>query len=281
MANGTARDSEVDSCMSTRRGNQGDPVMSIYDDPIFVEIYEAHVTDENDVSLIRQLVGKETPLRILEPFCGTGRILVPLAKDGHFLYGFDSSGHMLEQARKKVAQLPQEVAARITLDSRDAVRESWGTGYDVVIMARSALLEVDSVENQEACVRKATEVLVPRGKLFMDFAQKDIHAIVPGQSGVIISSTTPAGWYAENGSTVLEVDIAQRDIFYGRYWLTRNPGGKEHRIGYRHREHVPTADEVRHWLKTGRYDIVSMFGDRDGAPWSPEAERSIIWAQKQ
>jgi len=54
-------------------------------EPHIAEIYDQVETYTDDLYLIRRLIGGRVPLRILEPFCGTGRILIPLALDGHTL----------------------------------------------------------------------------------------------------------------------------------------------------------------------------------------------------
>ena len=53
---------------------------NMYDiEPHIAEIYDQVEIYHDDVELIRKLIGGRGPLRILEPFCGTGRILIPLA----------------------------------------------------------------------------------------------------------------------------------------------------------------------------------------------------------
>ena len=78
-------------------------------DPHIAEIYDAHETKTDDVELIRRLIADRGNLRILEPFCGTGRICIPLVEDGHAIVGLDQSEHMLDRARSKIGELPAAV----------------------------------------------------------------------------------------------------------------------------------------------------------------------------
>jgi SAM-dependent methyltransferase len=72
----------------------------VYDiEPHIAEIYDQSETYTDDVKLIRKLINGRGPLRILEPFCGTGRILIPLALDGHETVGLDQAKGMLSRAR--------------------------------------------------------------------------------------------------------------------------------------------------------------------------------------
>lgn len=50
----------------------------------------------------------ETSGAILEPMCGTGRFLLPLAKNGYKIEGSDASEHMLDVLRSKAEQINLE-----------------------------------------------------------------------------------------------------------------------------------------------------------------------------
>ena len=81
--------------------------------PYIAEIYDELENYTDDVELIRSLIQNRGPLKILEPFCGTRRILIPLAQNGHTLTGMDVSPGMLGRARNKLATLDREVQNRV------------------------------------------------------------------------------------------------------------------------------------------------------------------------
>ena len=57
---------------------------AVYDlEPHIAELYDRSQNYSDDVDLIRKLLPGGRKLRTLEPFCGTGRILVALAREGH------------------------------------------------------------------------------------------------------------------------------------------------------------------------------------------------------
>ena len=64
----------------------------VYDviDKYIAEIYDQQETQCDDVNLLLSLIGNR-PCKILEPFCGHGRILLPLAQAGHEIVGLDLS----------------------------------------------------------------------------------------------------------------------------------------------------------------------------------------------
>ena len=108
------------------------------------EIYDQVETQTEDVALIRRLIGKQRPLRILEPFCSTGRILIPLALDGHELVGLDLAKAMLDRARAKIGRLPQNVQKRITLTEAGVVASAWPGDFDFVVLGGNCFYELAS-----------------------------------------------------------------------------------------------------------------------------------------
>ena len=119
----------------------------MYDvEPHIVEVYDQQETSADDVELLRSLIGNRGPLRILEPFCGTGRIFIPLAGDGHSLVGLDQASGLLNCAHKKSTQLSDEVQCRITLAEADVTTDEWPKDFDLVILGGNCLYELATPE---------------------------------------------------------------------------------------------------------------------------------------
>jgi len=66
----------------------------------YASVYDQCVTETEDIDCLLRTLGPR-PLRVLEAACGTGRILVPLAKAGHDAVGFDMNGAMLARIEAK------------------------------------------------------------------------------------------------------------------------------------------------------------------------------------
>jgi SAM-dependent methyltransferase len=132
------------------------------------EIYDQKENNTDDVELIRKLIGDQDSLNILEPFCGTWRILIPLALDGHSIVGIDSARGMLERARYKIKQLSEAVRRNITLTEADVVGEGWPTDFDLVILGGNCFYELATPEEQERCIIKAANSLKPGGHVYID-----------------------------------------------------------------------------------------------------------------
>jgi len=104
----------------------------LYDlDAHVAELYDQIMTEAEDIVLIQGLIGSRKRLRILEPFCGTGRMLIPLALNGHHVVGMDRAQGMLARAQTRVRALPAEAQERVTLLPTDVLREEWPLGFDL------------------------------------------------------------------------------------------------------------------------------------------------------
>ncbi|BAX81690.1 class I SAM-dependent methyltransferase [Labilibaculum antarcticum] len=71
----------------------------IYD----ANIYDGMNTNLADLEFYKRWLPKNKDARILELCCGTGRLTLPIAKDGYDISGVDYTSSMLEQAKVKAS----------------------------------------------------------------------------------------------------------------------------------------------------------------------------------
>ena len=76
------------------------------------EIYDRTEFQRDDVALILDLIG-DHERRVLEPFCGHGRILIPLAEAGHTVVGMDLSVCLLRSLDDRLRRLPARVRSTL------------------------------------------------------------------------------------------------------------------------------------------------------------------------
>jgi hypothetical protein len=255
-------------------------------DAHIAEAYDLCETETADVELIRRLVGEKKNLRILEPFTGTGRILLPLALDGHILTGIDQAHGMLARAREKVASLPPEVQQRITLIEADVICSPWPSGFDVIILGGNCFYELATPEEQELCVRMAAAALSPGGHVYidndhmegeLDSTWQDTGALkkrgIQGlcRDGSRVESFMEATWF----------DASRRLARFRRWSEITMPDGEKVVRAYTQQKHPVSAGEVRAWLERYGFTIQHQYGDRQGTSYTERAERAIFWAVRK
>ncbi|MFJ9696047.1 class I SAM-dependent methyltransferase [Kitasatospora sp. NPDC101183] len=113
--------------------------------------------------VVRELDGA-APGTALDLAAGEGRNAIWLAARGWEVTGLDFSAVALERAERLTADLPDEVADRLTWRHGDArAFEAPGPGYDLVLVA---YLQVPAADRRTA-LRRAADALAPGGTLLV------------------------------------------------------------------------------------------------------------------
>jgi SAM-dependent methyltransferase len=256
----------------------------MYDVELHVaEIYDQIETHTDDVALIRRLIEGRGPLRILEPFCGTGRILIPLALDGHEIVGLDQAQGMLDRARVKIERLPGDVQRRITLTRADVVDEEWPRGFDLVLLGGNCLYELATPEEQGGCFASAAASLNPGGYVYVDNDHMEGELDPSWQRSGVASGAFPTGTCAdgtrvESTSEAIWWDAPRRLIRFRRRTRVTLPEGSVVESEYVQQKHPVSAVEVQTWLEAHGFVVERMYGDRAGNRYTDASGRAIFWA---
>lgn len=260
--------------------------INAYDaDAHVAEIYDQYETELHDVDLIRRLIGAPGPMRMLEPFCGTGRILIPLALAGHTLVGMDRSAGMLSRARRKIRELSLEAQHRIDLVEVDVLSEEWQRGFDLVILGCNCFYELATPEEQEKCIAQAFRSLKPGGFLFIDnnhmegelaVSWQNIGSVEPSLSGKCADGTS-----VESTRETVWFDAPRRLAHFRRCTKVTLPDGNMVEQEYIQQKHPVSKPEVQGWLEKYGFMIEAIYGNYVGEPYTEASPRAIFWARRK
>ena len=101
---------------------------------------------------------------VLELACGTGRVAIPLAKEGFQVTGIDISDSMLAEARRKSSE-EGEFVEWVKADIRDF---ELGKKFLLIIFPFNALCHLLEVEDLETCLSCVRRHLIPSGRFIID-----------------------------------------------------------------------------------------------------------------
>jgi len=110
---------------------------------------------------------------VLELACGTGRVAIPLAKEGFHVTGIDVSHPMLTEARRKSAS----EGVRIEWIRADIRSFELGTRFGLVFIAANSLLHLLSLNELEACLACVRQHLAPGGRFVLDVFVPDLDVL--------------------------------------------------------------------------------------------------------
>ena len=249
------------------------------------DMYDQKVTETNDVEFLLSVIG-QTPKRILEVCCGSGRILVPLAKAGHTVTGFDADEYMLAKISAKAKGLN-----KIEWRAADAIQDDWGADYDVVVLAGNILYNIVSVTDyakaQELFIKKAASALAPGGHIYIEY-QPGGHRITQVEP----SSTDDRDWVVwdgmdsdgNRGKMILLAGSYNADTrlsnFIRRFELTLK-NGETVRQDIPCQKHFASLEQLHGWLKNAGFFIEQEYGDFNCNPVTDDSRGVVIYARKE
>jgi len=105
---------------------------------------------------------------ILEIACGTGRVLLPIARKGIRIHGVDNSRPMLEILTNTLAREPQDVRQRVTLHEGDMRDFRLDAQYPLVIIPFRPMQHMLTVPDQVSALTTAALHLSDTGILAFD-----------------------------------------------------------------------------------------------------------------
>jgi ubiquinone/menaquinone biosynthesis C-methylase UbiE len=240
---------------------------SVYDtDWEFYDDFYADVDDVDFYSAVARRAGGP----VLEVMCGTGRILVPLARAGFEITGIDANDRMLEVARRKLAKEPPEVQKRATLVKADARDLDLGKKFDLVILAFSSVNHLLSPNDQDRAMACLKRHMTENGLL-------------------AVASFIPRQEKLHSEKLDKEVDLESGDLLIRYSTLTMDPETDLMCVKYRweiDRELASAFDlrllkpnQLKALLEGAGFEVVERFGGYRGEPLDPKGDIVVFVAR--
>lgn len=169
-----------------------------YDTPLYYDIiFDADTPREADfleaMWVEHGLCGP--PQRILEPACGSGRLIFELARRGWQAHGFDSSLPMLDYAQARLASAG--LSAHLWQDRMESFRVRNDTRYELAHCLVSTFKYLITEEHALACLRRVAAALKPGGLFVLGLHLTDYERTTPdherwvaGRDGIHVTCNT-------------------------------------------------------------------------------------------
>lgn len=248
--------------------------MGFYD-PIKYDKQAQGVPGDTDFFMELAREAHAAGLAVLELACGTGRIAIPIAREGIRTVGVDADTGMLARAREKSAGL--ENASWVEGDMRSF---SLDDRFGLIYIPYRSFQHLLTIEDQLACLRCVHKHLAPGGRFALDIFNPDIVAIAEWMTskrgGLQRRARTDApGLYEtrtyRTASQLVETTFIDDELSDEGAVLSRNYRDLKLRYTYRY--------EMEHLLLRAGFEIEALFGDCLGSAFqdvSPEQ----IWVAR-
>lgn len=240
----------------------------------FYDWENARTFGRRDVAFWRRVAARE-PGPLLELGCGTGRLLVPLARAGARATGIDRSAPMLAHARERARRLRR--AARPALARGDIRALPFPTASFGIVLAPYGMLQsVLADADLEAVVSEAARVLKPGGMLGVDLVPDlprwDEYARrvqLRGRAGrARITLVESVRQDRRRGLTVFDEEFV----------VQRGRTSSRHRFSLTFR--TRPIDEITARLRRAGLRVETLLGGYDERPWNPRADVWLVVARR-
>jgi SAM-dependent methyltransferase len=146
-------------------------------------IYDANIYDGlntflNDLQFYKKWLPKNRYAKILELCCGTGRLTLPIAKEGYTITGVDNSSTMLEQAKLKAA----ETRIKIQFIEADIRTLDLPEKYDLIFIPFNSIHHLYRNEDLLMAINAVKKHLKNGGLFLLDCYNPNIHYIVGNEN---------------------------------------------------------------------------------------------------
>ncbi|MCI0617529.1 class I SAM-dependent methyltransferase [bacterium] len=233
-----------------------------------------------DLERYRELVTEQGG-PVLELGCGTGRVAIPLARQGFEVTGVDLSPAMLARFKLALDQESQEVANRIRLIEQDVTRLDLGNRFNIGIFAFNSLLCITDFYDQCAALRSVAHHLNARAKLLIDIVNPLKLKIQgdPDPKPFYTRKDRNSGNIYTRFAMVGPFETDHRQQLYGWYDEI-NPEGFVKRRFYALYWRPIFRFEIELMLREAGLEILQIEGGHRKEPYTSQSPRMFIIAQK-
>jgi SAM-dependent methyltransferase len=178
---------------------------------------------------------RETGGPVVELACGSGRVLLPLARAGFEVTGVDLAPDMLRRLRRRLLDEAPEVAARAKVRQGDMRELEVETPPRLVILGAMSVCLLHSHEDRVRCFKAVARALAPGGRFCLDFLE-----------------TSPAALRAQDAEIVTLPEVvpaSKRFTLLGRRWL---PEDRVQLVNFYSEEVDPLGRTRRHLGSTAK-----------------------------
>ncbi len=242
----------------------------------FYDWENARTIGRRDVAFWRVLAAREGE-PVLELGCGTGRVLLPMARTGLPVTGIDRSAPMLQYARRRARRLPAAARPSIVRGDIRALpfpRASFGFVVAPYGMLQSLIRDRDLTST----LAEAARVLRRGGLLGVD--------LVPDlASWEEYAKTTRLKGRLRRGSVLTLIESVRQDrrrgltVFDETFVEKRGVATRRRQFSLTFR--TRPIREIARRLTAAGFRVEATLGDYQGGPWDPRAQVWLLLARRR
>ncbi len=247
---------------------------------LYARFYDLDFGGLDDDLLLIQEFAARCGSPILELACGTGRVLLPLARAGYQITGVDKSPAMLEVARRKVEA--EGLTDRVTLVQQDMRHLAVKGRFNLAFIAVNSFTHLLTTDDQLAALGRIRAHLQPGGLLLLDLFNPDLAQLLEARGQVVLDKvmTDPATGHRLMRFHTQRVDLSRQTLYVtfivdevdgqGGVWRTLFPFSMRYLF----------RGELELLLRHAGFELEALYGSYDLDEFSDDSEKMIAIARR-
>ena len=230
----------------------------------------------DDVRWYRKLAAGLRVSELLELGCGSGRLTVPLARDGRRVVGVDLSADMLALLREKLERAPAPVRERVSVKRADFRQLDLERRFPLVVCPFNTFMHLYTREDVERFLATVRRHLGKNGLFAFDLMNPDLRWLSrdPDRRWARTKFRHPRTGEQMIYTTNLLWDGPLQVAFMRIYYARASRPRDEQVVELTHRYFFP--QELEALLHYNGFHIERHDGDFDGVALSTEAEQQVL-----
>lgn len=252
-----------------------------YQDYDFTRFYDwSYQGYEQDIAFFATLAGTYgSP--ILEVACGTGRIIIPLARCGVQVVGIDLSDHMLDIARCKLSKEPDYVRDRVSFTQADMRGFDLGSAFAAAFIPNASVFHLPDTDALLACFSCLYKHIVPGGIAVIDVVApaRMANQVVDVENKVGEGINPSTQLLTREFNKKLRIDHDNQFVKVLHTYV-ECCGNEERVFVFEQNYRWMQIDEGITILSSAGFADVKAMGDYDGSPYNIDSPRLILMAHR-
>ena len=249
------------------------------DYPFVAEFYDHMYRARQDIAFWLQMA-QQAGGPVLEVGCGTGRVLVPIARAGIEITGLDLSEHMLGLCRERLAREPEQVRARARLVRADMRDFDLGRCYPLATIPFRPFQHLQTVEDQISCLRAIRRHLAPDGRLILDLFNPSVYHLARQVTGEELGDepemVLPDGRRVLRRHRYVSIDLYHQVNHVEHVFYVTHPDGRRERLVHAFGMRYLFRYEAEHLLARCGFALEHVYADFDCRPYGSEYPGELI-----
>lgn len=240
----------------------------------------------DDIPFWQNILACEKPRTVLEVGCGTGRITLPLARQGarqgFQVTGLEAEGPMLDRAAERRAAEPPDVQRALRLVRGDLRSMDLQGRFDAIVLPYGIAHHLVGLDDQIAAWDALRRHLCDGGLLAVDVGAPEMQTLARERAGTERHVDLEVA--GEDGrrlrrTVASRYDPAEQLTTHAYVYDVRHPDGSRHRYRSDFAMHVFYPREMKLLCRLADFTIERVYGSYHGEPFDDGSELMITLAR--